>query len=265
MASKGKDVALSNTSHKPGYVSVTVAVPAGVRPGNPFDVSYHDRLFRVICPAGVRSGQRVTIKLKGASGASSIPLAKPIQSAPVSNVYLNRYGKFPDAEQAWPFGIFGCFTYKSPDTRACMWIPTFIPKALCLPCCVAAYTHSALIGEPTLSDHWLYNYLFGWGPQGCVVCAASCFLFQCAPLACLPFPCLCTCYQRKQIIEKYRLLGLQPGQKISLCDKEVLKGCCVPCASTQHYEFLRLQYLDPETRAIMTELTQPPDYQSMEY
>lgn len=46
-----------------GVVAVSVVVPAGVRPGAPFQVASGGHVYMVTCPAGVLPGQALLVEL----------------------------------------------------------------------------------------------------------------------------------------------------------------------------------------------------------
>ncbi|KAK3262317.1 hypothetical protein CYMTET_28821 [Cymbomonas tetramitiformis] len=131
------------------------------------------------------------------------------------------------SNHGWPFSIFGCFGYQSPDTSSCVWCPGLIPKSCCTAPCVVGAVHTADVGERPLLHWYLYKICLGFGREGFGVCMLACLLNACSPLPISPAFCCYVLHQRKQIARKYGM------SNDGWCSAEVLKGCCVPCALLQ--------------------------------
>mmetsp|Transcript_19470 Transcript_19470/g.32739 ORF Transcript_19470/g.32739 Transcript_19470/m.32739 type:complete len:245 (+) Transcript_19470:273-1007(+) len=220
-------------------VAVTVTVPVGVSAGQPFDISYQGRMFRVSCPQGVREGQRITVKLQT---TSRMPIVSPEKAA------LERLSM-----KNWPFDLLSCCSYRYPDTKEVIWWPVCFPNACCASYCVLGCNHTKQIRETPCccSDRPACDNTC-CGSRGCVVCwlagLGSCFL----PIPIHPTMCCCTCIQRKELIEKYGIGNIPPGTNVDCFSGEVCEGYCVACALTQQNELLRLYRLKADGRPLIS-------------
>mmetsp|Transcript_20219 Transcript_20219/g.44274 ORF Transcript_20219/g.44274 Transcript_20219/m.44274 type:complete len:245 (+) Transcript_20219:222-956(+) len=235
-------------------VAVTVTVPVGVSAGQPFDISYQGRMFRVTCPPGVREGQRITVKLQT---TSRLPIVSPERAA-VERLSMKN----------WPFELYSCCSYRYPDTKEVIWWPICFPNAFFASYCVLGTNHTKQVREPPCccgNKKSCENCCCG--SRGCVVCwlagLGSCFL----PLPIHPTMCCCTCVQRKELIEKYGIGNRPPGSQVDCCSTEVCGGCCVACALTQQNELLRLYRLKSDGRPLMIhgpDLAAPNSHQNFQ-
>mmetsp|Transcript_27894 Transcript_27894/g.53076 ORF Transcript_27894/g.53076 Transcript_27894/m.53076 type:complete len:297 (+) Transcript_27894:429-1319(+) len=271
------------TSH-----AVQVPVPIGVMPGTPFELTYQGRTFRVVCPQGAKPGDRITVRLQTAKGTppmrsqalsgspgAHIPAAPPGAGAgrdrsrarlldqSMEQFGADSAGVSRRSRARWPFHLFGCCSYNTPDTNKCMWFPTCCPVAVLLPSVTYAHNYTLLSRERPLCENSLYRRACGCGMGGCCRCLLSSLCIT-----------MCTWYhplmavlgliQRRNIIQQYGIGGRMPGAPVSLCDCDVCEALCISCSLTQSNEFLRLQVMREDQEPVVRELSAPkPNYETM--
>ncbi|KAK3264930.1 hypothetical protein CYMTET_26358 [Cymbomonas tetramitiformis] len=54
------------------------------------------------------------------------------------------------SKDEWPFPLFGCLTYRTPDKQECILVPDLFPWAFSVPCCVLGQSFSYDLDEDPL-------------------------------------------------------------------------------------------------------------------
>lgn len=116
-------------------------------------------------------------------------------------------------KRKWKIPLFGCFDYKSPDTKEPMWCPYFCPMSTVGTCCIIGRNSTLIEKEQPIA--------LGLGPQGFLCCLFT--DFACGPVGF----CICTRIMRTRVIEQFN---------VDTSDEDILLSTlCYPCSQFQMY------------------------------